>query len=125
MTFAYFYKFLLKDTTVVREVVDLIFYYLAYNVFSLLTLVLIIKAFLVYILGIVVLTAFLPIIYKHIFLITVIGVILVLKSIFLSSLTLLGIALYLYLNTFGLCLEYLSLLSFISNWTSGLNFIVK
>jgi hypothetical protein len=114
-TFACFYRFLLKDAIVVEEVVDLVFCYLACNVFSLLALVLIIKAFLAYTLGIVVLIAFLPIIYKHVFFITIIGAILVLKPIFLLSLTSLGVALYLYLNTFSLYLGHLSSLSFISN----------
>ena len=114
-TFIYFYRFLLKDTIVVEKVIDLIFYYLACDIFSLLALVLIIKAFLTYILETAVLIAFLPIIYKYIFLITVIGTILVLKSISLLFLTLLSVALYLYLNTFNLYLGHLSLLSFIFN----------
>ena len=124
-TFIYFYKFLLKNTTVVKKVVDLVFHYLARNVFSLLILVLIIKAFLIYTLGIVILIAFLPIIYKHIFLITIISTILVLKPISLLSLTLLGVALYLYLNSFGLYLKCLSLLSSIFNWIFKSDFIIK
>ena len=124
-TFTRFYRFLLKDTIVVKKIIDLIFRYLAYNIFNLLALVLIIKAFLTYTLGIVVLIAFLPVIYKYVFLVTIIGAVLVLKPISLSSLTSLGVALYLYLNTFGLYLEYLSLLSFIFNWTFRLDSIVK
>ena len=125
MTFVYFYKFLLKNTIVVREVVDLIFYYLAHNIFSLLALVLIIKAFLAHTLGIAVLTAFLPAIYKYIFLITIVGAILVLKPIYLLFLTLLNIALCLYLNGFSLYLGHLFLLSSIPNWTSRLDSIIK
>ena len=94
---------------------DLIFCYLAHNVFSLLALVLTTKAFLACTLGTAVLIAFLPTIYKHVFLITVAGTILVLKPISLSSLTLLGVALYLYLDTLSLGLGYLSLLSSISD----------
>ena len=115
MTFAHFCKFLLKDTIVVKEVTDLIFHCLACNVFSLLDLVLTIKAFLAYTLGTAALIAFLPAIYKYIFLITIIGTVPVLKPISLLSLTLLSIALCLYLNTFSLCLGRLSLLSSIPN----------
>ena len=124
-TFVCFYRFLFKDTTVVGKVIDLIFHCLAHNVFDLLALVLIIEAFLACTLGTAVLIAFLPIIYKYIFFITVIGTILVLKFIFLSSSTLLGVALHLCLNTFGLYLGYLFLLFFIPNWTSRLDSMVK
>ena len=114
-TFAHFRGFLLKDATVVGEVVDLIFHCLARDVFSLLALVLIIKAFLAYTLGMAVSTAFLLAIYERVFFITVVGTVLVLKPISLLSLTLLGVALCLYLNTFNLCLGRLSLSSSIPN----------
>jgi hypothetical protein len=92
-----------------------VFYCLAYNIFSLLALALIIGAFLTRTLGLVALIGFLPAIYRYIFRITVIGAILALEPISLLSLTLLGIALYLYLDALSLRLGYLSLLSSISN----------
>jgi hypothetical protein len=112
LTFLYFYRVLLKD---IIEVTGLVFYYLAYIIFNLLALALIIKAFLVYTLGLTALTDFLPTVPKHIFYITIIGAILVLKPISLLSLTLLGVALYFYFNTFSLCLRHLSSLFSISN----------
>jgi hypothetical protein len=115
LTFIHFHRFLFEDAIVIKKVINLIFYNLAYNVFSLLALVLKIKAFLAYTLGTVILIAFLPIIYKYIFLITITGTALVLKFIFLLSLTSLSVALYLYLNTFSLYLRHLSSSLFISN----------
>ena len=124
-TFEYFCKFLLEDATVAGVVVDLVFYCLARNVFNLLALVLKIEAFLARTLRMVVLTAFLPIVCKCIFLIAVIGAVLVLEFISLLFLTLLGVALHLYFDTFGLHLGCLLLLSSIFDWTSGLDFMVK
>ena len=106
---------MLKDAVIVAEVVGLVFYYLAYIIFSLLALALIIKAFLAYTLGLVALIGFLPTVPKRVFYITVTAVILVLEPISLLSLTLLGIALRLCFNTFSLRLGRLSLLFSISN----------
>jgi len=106
---------LLKNAIVIVEVVGLVFYYLAYNIFSLLALVLIIRAFLTCILGLAALISLLPTMRKRVFYIAIIGAILVLEPISLLSLTLLGIALYLYLSAFSLRLGYLFLLSSISN----------
>jgi hypothetical protein len=114
-TFTHFYRVLLENTIVVGEVVDLVFYCLAYIIFSLLVLALIIGAFLAYTLGPVALIGFLPTIRKRIFYIIVAGAILVLEPISLLSLTLLGIALRLYLDALSIGLEYLSLSSSISN----------
>ena len=121
----HFYIFLLKDVIVIREVTGLIFHNLACSVFSFLALVLIIKAFLAYILKTAALTVFLFTIYKRVFFITIIGAILVLKPIYSLSLTSLGVALYLYFNSFSLYLRHLFLLSFIFNWTFKSDFIVK
>ena len=88
---------------------------LAYIIFGLLVLALVIGAFLAYTLGLVALIGFLPTIRKRISYIIVIGAILVLEPISPSSLTLLGVALYLCLDTFSLRLGRLSLLSSISN----------
>ena len=115
MTFTRFYRVLLEDTTIVGEVADLVFYCLAYIIFSLLVLALVIGAFLARTLGLVALIGFLPATLKYIFYITVIGAILVLEPISPLSLTLLGIALRLYLDTLSLGLGYLFLLSSISN----------
>jgi hypothetical protein len=92
-----------------------VFYYLAYIVFSLLVLALIIGAFLAYTLGLAALIGFLPTIYERVFCITVIGAILALEPISPSSLTLLGIALRLYLDALSVGLGRLFLSSSISN----------
>jgi hypothetical protein len=92
-----------------------VFYYLAYNIFSLLALALVIGAFLAYTLGPVALIGFLLAVYKRVFYITIAGAILVLEPISLLSSTLLGVALRLYLNALSLYLGHLSLLSSISN----------
>ena len=82
-----------------------------------LALLLIIGAFLAYTLGAAALTAFLPTTYKQVFYTASTGAILVLKPISLLSLALLGIALYLYFNSFSLYLVG-------SSSTSNLTFIV-
>jgi hypothetical protein len=115
LTFTRFYGVLLEDAIVVGEVADLVFCCLAHNVFSLLVLALIIGAFLAYTVGPVAIIGFLPATRKYIFHITVIGAILVSEPISPSSLTLLGVALCLYLDTLSLRLGRLSLLSSISN----------
>ena len=91
------------------------FCYLAYIIFSLLALALIIEAFLARTLGLTALIGFLPAMPKRVFYITIAAAILVLKPISLLSLTSLGVALHLYFNTFSLYLGRLSLLSSISN----------
>ena len=91
------------------------FCYLAYIIFSLLVLALVMGAFLAYTLGPAALIGFLPAARERIFRITVAGAILVLEPISLLSLTLLDIALRLYLDTLSLGLGRLSLLSSISN----------
>ena len=101
------------------------FYCLAYNIFGLLALALIIGAFLAYTLGPAALTGFLPATRERVFYITVAGAILVLEPISPSSLTLLGVALRLYLDTLGLGLGRPSLSSSISNWTSRLDSMVR
>ena len=115
LTFTHFYRFLLEDTIVVVEVVGLVFYCLAYNIFSLLALVLIIGAFLACTLGLAALIGLLPTTRKRIFYIAIIGAIPVSEPISLLSLTLLSIALRLRLSALSLYLGYLSLLSSISN----------
>ena len=110
-----FHVFLLKDAIVVKKVIGLVFCSLAYSVFSFLALVLIIEAFLARTLGIAVLIAFLPTIYKCIFFITIVDTAPVLEPIYLLFLTLLGVALCLYLNSFSLHLGRLFLLSSIFN----------
>ena len=91
------------------------FYYLARIVFNLLVLALVIGAFLARTLGLVALIGFLPTIRERIFYITVTGAILVSEPISPLSLTLLGVALRLYLDTLSLGLGRLSLLSSISD----------
>ena len=115
LTFIRFYGVLLEDAAVVGEVVDLVFCCLAYNVFSLLALALIIGAFLARTLGPVALTGFLPAARERVFRITVVGAILVLEPISPSSLTLLGVALRLRLDALSLGLGRPSLLSSISD----------
>ena len=115
LTFTRFYRVLLEDATIVGEVADPVFCCLAYIIFSLLVLALVIGAFLAYTLGPAALTGFLPAIRERIFRITVAGATLVSEPISLSSLTLLGIALRLYLDALNLGLGRLSLLSSISN----------
>ena len=115
LTFARFYRVLLEDTIVVGEVADPVFYYLAYIIFSLLVLALVIGAFLARTLGPAALIGFLPTTRKRIFRITVIGATPVLEPISPSSLTLLGVALRLHLDALSLRLGRLSLLSSISN----------
>ena len=100
---------------VVGEVADPVFCCLAYNIFSLLALALIMGAFLACTLGLAALIGFLPAIRERIFRITVVGATLALEPISPSSSTLLGIALYLRLDTLSLGLGRLSLLSSISN----------
>ncbi|XTI82056.1 hypothetical protein V2W45_1325712 [Cenococcum geophilum] len=114
-TLARFYRFLLKDTIVVVEVAGLVFYCLARNIFSLLALVLIIGAFLARTLGLAALIGFLPAIRERIFRVAITGAIPVLEPTSSLSLTLLGVALRLYLNALSLRLGPLSLLSSISN----------
>ena len=114
-TFTCFYGVLLEDATVVGEVADLVFCCLAHIVFSLLVLALVTGAFLARTLGPAALIGFLPAALKRVFRIMVIGATLVLEPISLSSLTLLGVALYLRLDTLGLGLGCLSLLSSISD----------
>jgi hypothetical protein len=110
-----FCRVLLEDAIVVGEVVDLVFCCLAYIVFGLLVLALIMGAFLAYTLGPAALIGFLPAIYKHIFCIMVAGATPVSEPISPLSLTLLGIALRLYLDTLSVGLRRLFLLSSISN----------
>ena len=88
---------------------------LACIIFSLLVLALVIGAFLAYTLGPAALIGFLPAARERVFRITVAGAILVSEPISPSSLTLLGVALRLYLDTLGLGLKRLSLSSSISN----------
>jgi hypothetical protein len=92
-----------------------VFCCLAYIVFSLLVLALIIGAFLARTLGPAALIGFLPAACKRIFYVIVIGAILASEPISPSSLTLLGIALYLYLDTLSIGLGRPSLLSSISD----------
>ena len=115
MTFTHFRGVLLEDAIIVGEVADPVFCYLAYVIFGLLVLALVIGAFLARTLGPAALIGFLPTALKRIFRITVAGAIPALEPISLLSLTLLGIALYLYLDTLSLGLGRLSLLSSISN----------
>lgn len=115
LTFTRFYRFSLEDTIIIAEIAGPVFCCLAYNIFNLLALVLIIGAFLAYTLKLVALIGFLPTTRKRVFYITVIGAALILEPIFLSSLTLLGVALRLRFNTFSLRLGHLSLLFSISN----------
>ena len=115
LTFTRFYGVLLEDAIVVGEVVNLVFCYLAYIIFSLLVLALVMGAFLAYTLGPAALIGFLPAARERIFRITVAGAIPVSEPISPSSLTLLGVALRLYLDTLSLGLGRLSLLSSISN----------
>ena len=91
------------------------FYCLAYIIFSLLVLALVIGAFLARTLGPVALIGFLPATRERVFYIMVAGAIPALEPISPSSLTLLGIALRLRLDALSLGLGRLSLLSSISN----------
>ena len=88
---------------------------LAYIIFSLLVLALVTGAFLARTLGPAALIGFLPAACERIFYITVTGATPVSEPTSLSSLTSLGIALRLRLDTLSLGLEHLSLLSSISN----------
>jgi hypothetical protein len=92
-----------------------VFYCLARIIFSLLVLALVIGAFLARTLGPAALIGFLPTTRERVFRIMVVGVIPALEPISLLSLTLLGVALRLHLDTLNPRLEYLSLLSSISN----------
>jgi hypothetical protein len=115
LTFTRFRRVLLEDAIVVGEVADPVFCCLARIIFSLLVLALIIGAFLARTLGLVALIGFLPTIYKRIFRVTVVGAIPALEPISPSSLTLLGVALHLYLDALSVGLGCLSLLSSISD----------
>ena len=88
---------------------------LACIIFSLLVLALVTGAFLARTLGLAALIGFLPAAREHIFYVTVIGATPASEPISLSSLTLLGVALRLYLDALSLGLGRLSLLSSISN----------
>ena len=88
---------------------------LAYNIFSLLALALIIGAFLAHTLGPAALIGFLPATRKRIFRVIVTGAILALEPISPLSSTSLGVALYLRLDALSLGLGHLFLLSSISN----------
>ena len=99
----------------VGEVADPVFCCLARVVFGLLVLALVTGAFLARTLGLAALIGFLPAALKRIFRVTVAGAILASEPTSLSSLTLLGVALRLRLDTLSLGLGRPSLSSSISN----------
>ena len=106
---------MLEDAAVVGEVADPVFCCLARNVFGLLALALITGAFLARTLGPAASTGFLPAARERIFCVTVAGATLVSEPTSPSSLTSLGVALRLRLDTLGLGLGRPSLLSSISD----------